>query len=205
MKRIRFSIASLLFVILILGVGCAALRESNDLWDSGLFTLTVGVLLISVLLAIHRTTAKRAHWIGFAHFGWSYLALSLIPSIESRLLTTHGLVYLDSKVQRTPAFLNVRLAFTSPGARSNRLQAVAFSPQGNQLATTNQGQVKIWDVATGKVLRSSGGTTENFVRIGHALFALMLGWFGGLLSRRLWQTSGASDVPTAVNDEGTNE
>ena len=41
MRRIRFSIASLLGVILVLGVGFAASRESNDLWESGLFTLTL--------------------------------------------------------------------------------------------------------------------------------------------------------------------
>ena len=28
------------------------------------------------------------------------------------------------------------------------------------------------------------GTTENFVRIGHSLFALIVGWLGGALSRK---------------------
>ena len=42
MRRFRFNIASLLVVVLVLGFGFAALRESNDLWDSGLFTLTLG-------------------------------------------------------------------------------------------------------------------------------------------------------------------
>ena len=98
MRRIRFNIASLLVVVLFVAVGFAALRESNDLWDSGLFTLTLGVLLISILLAIHRTESRRAFWIGFALFGWIYLGLSLVPSIESRLMTTKALAYLDSKV-----------------------------------------------------------------------------------------------------------
>jgi hypothetical protein len=83
MKRIRFHIASLLGVILIIGVGSAALRESSDLWDSGVFALTHGVLLISILLAVHRIETRRAFWIGFALFGWVYLGLSMVPSIES--------------------------------------------------------------------------------------------------------------------------
>src|SRR6516165_6285766 len=58
MRRIRFSIASLLVVVLVLGVGFAALRESNELWDSGLSTLTLAVLLTSILLAIHRTESR---------------------------------------------------------------------------------------------------------------------------------------------------
>ncbi|MGO9467162.1 MAG: hypothetical protein ACLQIB_21545 [Isosphaeraceae bacterium] len=41
MRRIRFTIASLLIVVLFLATGFAGLRESNDLWDSGLFTLTL--------------------------------------------------------------------------------------------------------------------------------------------------------------------
>ena len=70
MRYIRFNIASLLVTILIIGFGFAALRESNDLWDSGVLTLTLGVLLISILLAIRRTAKQRAFWIGFALFGW---------------------------------------------------------------------------------------------------------------------------------------
>src|SRR4051794_10165401 len=98
MRRFRFSIASLLVVVLFVAVGFAALRESNDLWDSGLFTMTLTGLLVSVLLAVHRTEFERAFWLGFALFGSTYLALSLVPSIEHRLLTTKALTYLDSKV-----------------------------------------------------------------------------------------------------------
>ena len=98
MKHIRFSIASLLLVVLFVAVGFAALRESNETWNSGVFTLTLAALLISILLAVHRTESRRAFWIGFALFGWIYLGLSLVPSIEYRLLTTKGLAYLDSKV-----------------------------------------------------------------------------------------------------------
>ena len=35
MRRLRFNIANLLGVILFLAVGFAALRESSDLWESG--------------------------------------------------------------------------------------------------------------------------------------------------------------------------
>jgi len=204
MKRIRFNIASLLVVILVLGVGFAALRESNDLWDSSVFTLTLGVLLISVLLAVHRSEGKRAFWIGFALFGWSYLALSLVPSLEPNLITTKALSYLDSKVPgRSLGVFTIRLTGTGSGAPGNQVQNDAFSIDGNQLATSSQGQVRIWDVATGRLLRGWGGTTENFVRIGHSLFALLAGWLGGLLSRRLWQASRSARESAAVNIEGT--
>jgi hypothetical protein len=205
MKRIRFHISTLVVLVLVLGVGFAALRESNNLWDSGLFSLTVCVLLVSLLLAVHRSAAKRAFWIGFTLFGGSYLALAVIPSIESRLLTTKGLAYLDSKIPERPWFSNVRLAFTGSGARRNQVHAVAFSPHGNHLATNMKGQVKLWDAATGKLLAGWGGTTENFVRIGHSLLALLAGWLGALLSRRLSQTSQSTQESEAVDVLGTNE
>ena len=110
MRRLRFNIASLLGVILVLGVGFAALRESNDLWESGVFTLTLAALLISILLAVHRTESRRAFWIGFALFGWIYLGLSLVPSIESRLITTKALAYLDSKVPGRSLAFTARLS-----------------------------------------------------------------------------------------------
>ena len=184
MRRFRFRIGTLLILIMVLGIGFAALRESNDTWDSGVFTLMLGALLVSILLAIHRFEKRRAFWLGFALFGCGYLALSLVPSIESRLLTTKALAFLDSKVPgQTLGSLMVRLNGTVSGAPGNQVQTVAFTVDGQQFATTSQGQVRLWD------------TTENFVRIGHSLLTLMAAWFGGLLSRRLHVASGATDGP----------
>ena len=43
---------------------------------------------------------------------------------------------------------------------------------------------------------AGAGTTENFVGIGHSLFALLVGWLGGVLSRRLGsESSCAKTVP----------
>src|SRR5262249_50719764 len=101
MRRLRFHLGTILILIIVLGVSFAALRESNDTWDSGIFTLALGALLVSILLAIHRSGKKRAFWVGFALFGAAYLAMSLIPAIEARLITTKALAYIDSKVSRS--------------------------------------------------------------------------------------------------------
>jgi hypothetical protein len=190
MRRIRFKIASLLVAVLVLGVGFAALRESNDLWDSGLFTLTLGALLLSILLAIHRAESRRAFWLGFALFGSGYLGLSLVPSIESRLVTTRTLAYLDSKVPgRSPAIRLYTNLVMNTGNGGDQFQGVVFGTDGNQTISSSQGQGWIRDVTNGRLLGGWSGTTENFVRIGHSLLALLVGWFGGLLSRRLWRAS----------------
>ena len=103
MRRFRFHIGTLVILVLLFAVSFAALRDSSEIWDGITFTLTVGLLLTSILLAIHRTERKRAFWLGFALFGVTFLGLSLIPSIESRLLTTKGLAYLHSKIPRSIA------------------------------------------------------------------------------------------------------
>ena len=136
MKRIRFNIASLLGVILVLGVGFAALRESSELWESGIFTAALGVLLISILLAVHRTEKRRAFWLGFALFGSTYLGLSLVPSIEPRLITTKALGYLDSKAPgRWTQVFDVNISRPITYSPRNRGRAPLSRSTGNSLPT----------------------------------------------------------------------
>jgi hypothetical protein len=204
MRRFRFKIASLLGVILFLGVGLAGLRESNDLWESGLFTLTLGVLLVSILLAVHRSEVKRAFWIGFAIIGWGYMAIALIPSIEPRLLTTKALAYLDSKVSRPiPAgvayadldndgMLDIYLVNNSQTSAlylnkgNGTFQDVTLFPGSNPAGSGARGNRLVFpNNSGGPWLRRSTGTTGNFIRIGHSLLALVAAWLGGQLSRRV--------------------
>jgi len=204
MRKLRFNIANLLALILVLGVGFAALRESSDFWESGLFTVTLDTLLTSILLAVHRTESKRAFWLGFAIFGWAYMGLSVMPSIESRLITTKVLAYLDSKVPGRPLeMVALQITETSSGSPSDPVQSAVFAIGRNQLVTTSQG-LWIQDVTTGKLRSGWSGTTENFVRIGHSLFALLVGWLGGHLSRRLYRASRHTEVSTAVESGGNN-
>jgi hypothetical protein len=181
MRRFRFHIGGLLILIILLGVGFAALRESNELWDSGIFTLTLGALLVSVLLAVHRTGAKRAFWIGFAFFGWAYLGLTLIPSIESRLPTTRVLAYLDSKIPTRPSRITGQAWGGPVSSQGQSLQVVAF---------------RVENASTGRLLVGWNGTTENFVRIGHSLLTIIAAWLGGGLSRHLTR-NGARPEPGA--------
>jgi hypothetical protein len=188
MPKLRFNIADLLAIIFVLGVGFAALKEPSDLWESRLFTLIVGVLVISTHLVIHRAESGRAFWLGFALFGWTYLVFSVVPSIESRLLTTKALTYVDSKVPGRSTTIKIYTTINS-GFGSNRVQSAVFGQTGNQPATPSQGLGWVRDLTSSRFRGGWNGTTENFVRIGHSLLALLAGWIGGLLSRRFWRAS----------------
>jgi WD40 repeat protein len=204
MRRFRFRIGSLLILIVFLGVGFAALREATDLWDSIVLTLAIGVLLVSLLLAIHRKVERRAFWVAFALFGWVYLGLIAIPSIESRLLTTRALAYLDSRIPRSIVITSGTTGTGNIDPIALTVRSVAFSTDGSVMASSdNSGNVRVWSSATVRRLWSANGTTENFVRIGHSLFAVLLAWLGGSLSRRLDLRSRRADpLPPSVEASG---
>jgi hypothetical protein len=193
MKRVRFTVASLLGLVLFAAVGTAALRAATDLWDSIVFSATVLVLLAAVLLAVHRTERKRAYWLGFALVGWVYLGVSLVPPVASRLLTTAALGAVGEKLRQTVGNGMAFGDFDSDGHMD------IFVANTNGTITTlyqNKGNGTFVDVTAGSGLNAAksfqtalaiapGGSPENFVRIGHSLFALVLAFLGGHLSRYL--------------------
>jgi hypothetical protein len=189
MGRFRFSIAGLMGVVVFAGAGVAALREATSLWDSALFTAALATLLVAATLALYRDGRGRAFWLGFALFGSTYLILSLLPTVEPRLLTSRGLHALDAKVREHAVPVN--WAFASPGPGPG----LTFS-SGN-----GPGPVQVWDVTTGLAFTGTDGSIENFVRIGHSLVAMILAFLGGwlavgLLARR--RRADTHDSPAAA-------
>ncbi len=198
MRRVRFNIASLLVVVLLVAIGFAALREANETWAGWLFSLTLCVLLISILFAIHRTESRRAFWIGVALFGWIYLGLSLIPSIESRLLTRKALTYLDSMLPRSPVLITGQAWGDLQNSQPD--QTVTVPSQSYLIRNEPLTAYYKW------LLKGGSGTTENFVRIGNSLLTLFMAWFGGQLSRYLYTKHrkwNSGPVPAHVPTEGS--
>lgn len=191
MKRFRFNIASLLSVILVLGVGFAALIEATDLWDSGVFSLTLGVLLISILVVIHRAEKRRAFWLGFALFGWIYLGLSLDPTIETRFITTRGLAYLGSKAPRATLTGLAIIDYDNDGrtdlfVTNNSLPNALYANKGNGTFEDVTSSAGTNLASFLKRLAGASGNNEGFIRIGHSLLALIAAFLGRLLSHHLY-------------------
>ena len=206
----RFHLGTLVILVLLLGVAFAALRESSEIWDSSIFSITLGILLISLLLAIHRTDQKRAFWIGFAVFGWIYLGLSLRPSTESRLITTKGLAYLDSKVVR-PISRSEALYDLLVENDSQPNALVINKGNGDWIAdvtAAGSNPTRFTNILAGRSL-TGFGTTENFVRIGHSLLAIVAALLGGQLSRYLsaknapWTSALVAATTSTPNDSAT--
>jgi hypothetical protein len=77
MRTIRFSIGGLMGIVLIAAISLAALRNANAIWAGVMLLLTCAVLGMAILGVVCRRQAQRAWWLGFALFGWGYLALAV--------------------------------------------------------------------------------------------------------------------------------
>jgi hypothetical protein len=187
MRRLRFSIGQILLLVLFLACGLAALRASSDLADATVFALTLGLLLLGTLLAVHRLEKRRAYWLGFALFGATYLGVSLIPPLEARLPTSTALHFLDSKIpgrgQTYSVVLTQRL--NTQGAKPVQ-NAVTVTGTNLSYTVAGSGMLQMQGPVTLNWLSTSNGTTENFVRVGHSLLALVMAYLGGHLSRYLY-------------------
>lgn len=213
MRRPRFTIGGLLGIVAFVAVAFAALRHPTDAWDSGVFGVTLLTLLTSILLEVHRREERRAYWLGFALFGWAYLVMSLVPPIEARLPTTRLLDRLDPLLGERP-WINTLSRFIDqqdpPWARPDS-RAVAFLPQGDIGEGTKRGLVFLGNAPNGSPLAVRGGTSEDFVRIGHSLLPLIFALVGGWLSRKLYASDHRDhgddrlEPPSEVSVAGTRQ
>jgi hypothetical protein len=75
MKRLRTSIFGMALVVALFAMAFAALRSASDLWFSAVYTFTVVLLLLTVIVARFRRGDEKAFWFGFAVFGWGFFLL----------------------------------------------------------------------------------------------------------------------------------
>ena len=104
MGRLRYSIAGMMVLVLAVSLGFASLRFPSEPMAGAVLLLTLGAFALAVLAAVYRRGERRAFWVGFALFGWGYMALTAGAWWESgadrsRLITS---LILD---QISPYFL----------------------------------------------------------------------------------------------------
>ncbi len=161
MKKSRITIAGLIAFIALSGLAMAALRSPSPLVAQIAVTFALTCLLIATLAAI--VSANRAPAIGYSLFGWGYLFLVYAPVCSDRV---------------APWLLSSRML--------DELYIRTIGAQGlfdgMQFETPSQGA---WE---GEALAGSlnWGRREprffQFRMIGHALFAIAHGVFGGGLA-----------------------
>jgi hypothetical protein len=88
MRFIRASIAGLMSAVSIAALGLTALRSASDTWSGATLLATCGVLGLAVVGAVGRGAAERAWWLGFALFGWGYIAIAFWSPVDATRLPT---------------------------------------------------------------------------------------------------------------------
>jgi hypothetical protein len=77
--------AALMAAVGIAAAALAALKSANVFWRSVVSAFVIGLLLFAVLGCIHSSGAVRRFWSGVALFGWAYLALVYVPSLQNNV------------------------------------------------------------------------------------------------------------------------
>jgi hypothetical protein len=77
MTRLRFSIAQLMAVVILVAFGFAALRNANALWAGATFSLAIISVSVAFAGACARKEKARMPWVGFATAGGIRLVIWL--------------------------------------------------------------------------------------------------------------------------------
>jgi hypothetical protein len=108
MKRLQFSILTLVLTVVFCAMAMMALRTASDLWLSAIYTGTTVLLLAAIVAARFRRGNEKAFWFGFAVFGWGFFVVGLGPwpnafggdddgmgiSLNRNLLTSRVILFL---------------------------------------------------------------------------------------------------------------
>lgn len=185
MRRIRFSLAGLMGLVLVAGVGIAALRNASPAWTGSMLFLTLALLGVSVLGMVYRRDGKRAFWLGWGIFSGGYLALAFAPwwaqEIKPVLPTSLLLSYLHERLAPNGP-LTVTLALDQ---QMQNMQGTLSVTLPARLSTAQALNAVMAPAATMSGLRwlSISHDAESFEQVGHCLAGLLAGLIGGLVGR----------------------
>jgi hypothetical protein len=207
----RFSIRTMMALIVVFAVGLAALRNANELWARAMFLVALDVVGIAVLGAILLRGPQRAWWTGFALFSGGYL-LAVLSPVEPELPTTQVLGYVNAqvaspqsypkpilwqklvKMRQTPADLkrkSVEPADSDFNSDRKKLFGTVAELQQSQGSTdpaavspAYYASVPFQGANRWRAALPGAVNYNEFARVGHSLFALLSGSMGGMIA--LW-------------------
>ena len=202
---LRFSIRHLLLWTAAIALGCVALRSATSGWVATMLGLTTLVLAAAVLLAVFRQAADRAHWIGFALFGWLYLLLLMFgwsgsssdlsswenPFRPYNLATAKFSAWCYDKLYAQ----DPQIQYTTYGGMSGFGGGGPGGPTMGMGMPGGMGPMGGMP-GGGGAPAFDGPSQGDFVNVAHSLWALLLAACGGWLARWLYATGpGAKKEP----------
>jgi hypothetical protein len=197
--RPRFSIAALMGFVFAFGVAMAAFRYPSKLWASFLFSIALGAMVFGSLSAAFHRGLPQKFWAGYAGCGWLYLLMTFGPfggAVSPYLFTTACLDLIYPQVAAVE-----QTAMVPSGRFDNHLVYGLAGGFGGSFDPP--GIWEHWKAIDGTADGFSAVGNFNVLRpmafqmIGHALFALLFAYLGGVTARRFARLGTASGRPTA--------
>lgn len=188
----QFSIKALLGLVAFVALGCAALLNASQWWASGMFALTIALLLAAILGSVFRRGRSRAFWLGFAICGWVHVLLVLGPPLQ-REISFRWQRDVQSQLLSTRlsewAYVNLLPLVRTPPGPPPEPQPVVPN-QG--YSDSNVGTVslvidKFSDVRT-VTPKTFYPEYTPFLMVAHWLWTLVVALLGGLLACYLYAT-----------------
>jgi hypothetical protein len=222
----RFSVRSLMVLIVGAAVGLAALRNANFFWASATVTVVVVAVATSVIGALTLRGRERYACAGFAVFSGVYLAVAVGIVLPERFKAYFGpivaLEYVRSKVSSDQYDPRLRQFVSGYEKQHVSLQQtlmavqqklVAHQQQPNQDLVRQQARLHAMlqelDARFQKAESSLNSAdrwrswlpgsvnTNEFGCVGHSLFALLSGLLGTVVARILCARRNRSETQTA--------
>jgi len=201
----RFRLIECLTIVSIVGLVCVSLKQSDPLWETIFFSFTLGFVLASILLAVGRNGAARVFWTGFAISALSYLVFAHVPDADEMVprhngpeittqLLRHGFNWMHTHTYET----NLR---SQPGGFfAVKDDPFAVGPDDDALSQKTGNNDMAYEAAEpfpsnlslilgGGQRVVADGRSVSFMRIGHAAWALLLGWIGGHFTQMVYERS----------------
>lgn len=209
----QVSIKSVMLYVSFIAFGLAALRNANEVWAGVMLLLTFGALGTAALAILHRRGRARAWSQGFAGFGLAYMLIAVGPGVSSHVGPHLGTTSLLSTLHSLA--VEPRLSRSYAGSEESLLpfltdlaQRQKDSGHTEQAKKTEADLTIITDrliergsdltegldrsPAARMRIRISGvlpgaANEEEFLLVGHCMFALLAGLIGAAISSRMYR------------------
>ncbi len=159
--------AGLMLAVALVAMASASLKNPTRVGAQLWFVFATLSLASASLLALSRPAEERGSATGFAVLGWSYLILSIFPESRAQLPTSDLLAALEKRVSDDWR-MGVQVLSLEMGPLPARHGGAWWEPVVTFKGGI-PGKLEIDDVQ------------PEFRRIGHSLFALLLGIAGGVI------------------------
>jgi hypothetical protein len=214
----RFTILSLMGLVLGAAIAAAALRNADDYWAGGLMLLTALLIGVAALGAFYHSGRRRASRLGFVVFGGGYFTLAFLGLSDrnlAKLPTSWLLNYVSQQVgpaqtfsvvygYSTPVQAPTLITNAKPVALTATFTANTTTPyvvtQPFTAPSTSSGNPSTrWNA-----LLPGAANIDAFSAVGHCVFALVAGLLGVVVAQR-YQAKHEQDDQRTRNDQRTGD